>query len=249
MKRRDLLIAAGVLGAVFGGPPLVRRFLSGFEFAPLRGFDGFRRLEQGPVTSLPDAFFGIDAPTPKALRDRQLVMRDPCRYLFGEGVTGAGQIPIALFSDYFCPYCAVLSRHMIELQQQRSDIRLVVHELPLLGPQSLRIAKVALAAGLQGKHLPAHIWLTDKTLPPGPMPLRAFAKDLGLDPEQLARDAEGPEVATQLGITAALGTELGIVGTPGTMIGRTLVIGAISRRDIERLIDLELSDPTPVCGR
>jgi len=249
MKRRDLLIAAGVLGAVFGGLPMVRRYLSGFDFAPLRGFDGFRRLEQGPITSFPSFLLGIDSLTPDQLRDRQAVEADPCGYLFGgPGVSGGNQLPIAIFSDYFCPYCAVLSRRLIRLQHQRSNIRLIVHELPLLGPQSLRIAKVALAAGLQGKHLSAHIRLTDRMLPPGPVALGALAEDLGLDAEQLARDVEGPEVAAQLRITAALGTALGIVGTPGTMIGRTLVIGAISQHDIERLIDLELSDPGETCG-
>ena len=127
MKRRDLLIAIGVLGAVFGGPPLVRRYFSKFDFAPLPGFDGFRQLEQGPITSFPNFLLGIEASTPDQLRDRQAIEADPCRYLFGPNISGENQLSIAIFSDYFCPYCAVLGRQLIRLQQQRSDIRLVLN--------------------------------------------------------------------------------------------------------------------------
>lgn len=248
MRRRDLLIAIAVLGTVFGLPAALRRARSGFDFTPLAGFDGFRRLDQGPITSIPNFLVGIEKPTPEEVNDRKAIADDPCGYLFGPNGAGATQLPIALFSDYFCPYCAVLSHRLIRLEQQRDDIRLIVHELPLLGPRSLYSAKVALAARVQGKHLPAHIYLTDKVLAPGPAALRVFAQDLDLDPEQLARDVEGPEVAAQLRINGSLGAALGVIGTPGTMIGRTLVMGAISPRDLDRLIELELSEPATYCG-
>ena len=40
-----------------------------------------------------------------------------------------------------------------------------------------------------------------------------------------------------------LGGRLGIPGTPGTVVGRTLVIGAIKEADLNKLIDLERSEP------
>ena len=45
----------------------------------------------------------------------------------------------------------------------------------------------------------------------------------------------------------ALAARLGLSGTPALVVGRTIVSGAISEDDLERLIALEGALP-PVCG-
>jgi hypothetical protein len=247
MRRRDLMIALGVFAAVFTIPPLYRRAFSEFEFTPLTGFDGFRRLKYKASSSAPDFLMGMDSPTPEQIRTREAFHRDPCTFLFGPPVPDDNRLPIALFSDYFCPYCATLSRQLMRREREQGDIRLILHELPLLGPQSLRTAKIALAAKQQGKHLEAHAKLMDKMLPPGPVATRLFAEQLDLDPVQLARDAEGAQVATEIQVAGTLAKSLGIFGTPGTLIGRTLLIGALPSPDIDRLVELERSEPFAGC--
>ena len=190
---------------------------------------------------------GLTAPSAQQINDQAAIHDNPCSFLFGKNPVQGGKLPIAIFSDYFCPYCAVLSRHLIRLEQQRSDIRLIVHELPLLGARSLRIAKVALAAKRQGKHLSAHSYLMDKVLRPGPAALRQFASNLQLDLDLLQSDAESSDVAAELRVSQSLASALGIIGTPGTMIGRTLIIGAIPKEDIVRLVEMELQTMGSLC--
>ena len=83
---------------------------------------------------------------------------------------------------------------------------------------------------------------------PGPTGLRSFATALKLDPERLAADLRSDEVLREMNRTAAMAQVLGIIGTPATMIGQTLVVGAISAKDIKRLINLERSRARSSCA-
>jgi hypothetical protein len=248
LKRRDFLVSGAVLLAVFALPPYLRRLRPRFEFEPLPGTAGFRKLGLGPVSGGPDIFLGLDGVAEDLSEARTAFYTAPCQTLFGTPDAPDDRVPIAIFSDYNCPYCSVLSARLIRLVQNDAAIRLVWYELPLLGDRSVRAAHLALGAGLQGKYIAAHQYLMHKVLPPGQTGVQQFADELGLDANRLIADLNGAPVQDELRKARALAGIFGVIGTPTTIVGRTVVVGAISESDLLHLIDLERSEADRFCA-
>lgn len=245
MRRRDLLVMGGIVGVAVAIPPILRRLPAAFEFQPLEGFPGFRRLAGGAVSGGADPFFGLDGGTAPSAPAQT---GSPCQALFGPDGWGADTVPVAVFSDFNCPYCKVLEQRLIDLREEGMPIRLVWHEMPLLGPSSMRYAQAVTAAALLGAGEAARAYLSRTALRPGPAALRALAEATGLPADALIAEVASRRVADDIARSTALGRQLGIPGTPGTVVGRTLVIGAISEADLVQLIRLEASDPQTVCA-
>jgi predicted DsbA family dithiol-disulfide isomerase len=166
------------------------------------------------------------------------VRANPFPHLFG-GSDPDDVLPIAYFSDFYCPYCRVLERDLSKVLSEDPALRLVQHELPLLGGASVSAAKAVLAADLQGGYSDMKARLLRTGLITDEAYLRAVAPDLGLDADRLLHDMESPEIADRLLTSRALGKVFGIVGTPALVIGRTLVMGAVTNRTIERVVSDE----------
>ncbi len=250
-RRRDLLIWGGALAAGIGFSTWIRTRPTPLSFTPLATPPGFRMLgnvtggSTGGASGIGAALFaGLDAP---AAKDQTAPPADPCRALFGAPDPGDTRLPIAVFSDYFCPYCAAHSRALEDLAAARDDIRLVLHEWPVLTPRSPELARLALAAREQGATWEAHHWLMTHALPPGPAGARRLAQALDLDPDTLLSDTQAPWVSDHIRQATALANLFGLSGTPGTVIGRTLVAGATDLALLDRLADLERAEPG-VCG-
>lgn len=248
MRRRDLIILGGAAAGAAGFSKALRWYGARFEFTDIAGLPGFRRLDRGQASLGAAMLIGVERPDVAVTDAMAAVRRDPCGALFGGPVMPGDPLPVAVFSDYFCPYCAVLSRRLAEVVRGRSDLRLVLHELPLLRPRSETLARVALAASRQGAHWAAHLFLMERAMPPGAAAIRDMAARLDLDGDRLIADMDSDAVTGALRRSAALAQVFGIVATPGTVFGRTLVVGAVERQDIKRLIELELSEPSAVCN-
>lgn len=241
MKRRDALIISAAVAVAMAIPPILRRNASAFDFEPLNGFDGFRRLSRGATTGAGDPFFGLGRAGPTPL-DRPI-----CEALFGDIALPGQSLPVVVFTDVNCPNCAAYEARLIRLQQAGAPIEIIWHQLPLLGPRSVWAAKVTLAADMQKAGDVVHRDLMQRVLRPGPAGVRNVAARHGLDAAKLLADAQSANVQAQLDTAINLGAVLGIPGTPGSVVGRTLVIGAMNEQDLERLIDLELSEPFAGC--
>ena len=61
----------------------------------------------------------------------------------------------------------------------------------------------------------------------------------------MTEENQAPETQEQLARSASAFRAFGFVGTPGLVVGRTLVAGAISLRDLRALIELELGEDAP----
>ena len=55
------------------------------------------------------------------------------------------------FLDYNCPYCREGTPDLAKLVSEDGKVRLVLKELPVLGPESEDVARIAQAAIAQGK--------------------------------------------------------------------------------------------------
>lgn len=245
MRRRDVLIIGGAVAVALSVPRLLRRQDSGFEFSDISSLPGFRRLVQGRLSGGVDMLAGIETSEEAAASAR--LPYNLCRAIFPEPVV-PGRLPVAVFSDYYCPYCAILDRRLADLQASGAAIDLIFHELPLLGERSVWAARVALAASKQADHTDIHLDMMQRVLRPGVVGVRDVAGRHGLDAGRIMRDAQAAQMTVQVQDALALGRALGIPGTPGMVVGRTLVIGALSETELDQLIALEQETPFAGCA-
>src|SRR6516162_8967487 len=72
------------------------------------------------------------------------------------GGNPTGDVTLVEFFDYRCPYCKQVQPFLQALIKNDHGLRVVVKELPILGPASVYAARVALAAHKQGKYEQFH---------------------------------------------------------------------------------------------
>jgi protein-disulfide isomerase len=147
-----------------------------------------------------------------------------------------GDVTLVEFFDYRCGYCRRVVGSLRALVDQDDDLRVVFKEFPILGEDSVRASRAALAAERQGLYMPLHFALmqADDLSMEGIM---QAAAGVGLDTGQLAADMESPEVQAEIAATYALARELGIEGTPAFVIDDELIPGAVSQERLAALID------------
>lgn len=244
-RRRALLTGAtlAVAGWVWAVPKLMSRLPSGLSFRDMKGLPPFRELEgAGAVSSANAAFAGIDkvpAADPDQKRRIADVRADPCTALFGRLTDG--RLPVAFFSDFNCPNCRILDAILTEYDAANpGSIRIIRHELPILGPASVTASKAVLAAARQGAYAQMHDRLMRARLVTDLAFVAAMASAAGIDGQRLLADMQSPEIEAALKQSNAIASVFGFYGTPGTVIGRTVFMGAIPAGDVAQVIRDEL---------
>jgi len=202
------------------------------EFGPVRGAPGWSFATAGSVSGLePGGFATIGlqrGPAPlEPGRLDSVVHRD---------AAGDGRIRLAVFSDYFCPFCRRLIAQIAARHRADAALAVTWHELPLLGPNSVLAAKALMAAGLQGAYAEYHARLVAEGFVPQARSLGEVAAMAGLDAGRLMAEMEGPRVAALLADSAAAAARLGFFGTPGLVAERRAVLGALDPERMDRLI-------------
>jgi protein-disulfide isomerase len=147
-----------------------------------------------------------------------------------------GDVTVVEFFDYRCGYCRRVVGSLRALVEQDDNLRVVFKEFPILGEDSVRASRAALAAKRQGLYMPLHFALmaAEDLSMDGIM---QAAAGVGLDTEQLAADMEAPEIQAEIAATYALARDLGIEGTPAFVIDDELIPGAVSQDRLAALID------------
>jgi len=237
-------VALAVIALVAGYSAI---FLSGgedLEFAELASPAGFRALVLGGGLSRVDAMLGSLQNTPPAGRGS---VQDLCNGLLRDVGSPAlsgpvDGITIVEFFDYRCPYCKKLTKIISQLHAERG-VRVIYKEWPILGESSKLAARAALAAGKQNRYHEYHSLLMGAGFVPTPAYLEDLGVRLGLDLARWRQDMQSVETSSALGRTAALASTLGLSGTPALVVGHTIVQGAITRDQLEHLIDNEMSMP------
>lgn len=117
-----------------------------------------------------------------------------------------------------------------------NGLRLVRHELPVLGDASVLAAKAVLAAEEQGKHTAMKQRLSRATFITDEAFIRTVAQSVGIDARRLAADMASEDIARQLATSRALADMFGFVGTPALVIGSTVTVGAVTEGTIRAVI-------------
>ncbi|HEY8592877.1 MAG TPA: DsbA family protein [Sphingomicrobium sp.] len=167
--------------------------------------------------------------TVDALRDSQYepvlaAHRAALEKPFGSSWRGAEKPEITLveFYDYACPYCKASNPIVDRLLQEDKGLRVVYRELPILGPESVTAARLALAASKQGRFNQFHgaQWNAGK---PGPETTGAAARVAGIP----AEPKPDPAVEAELKQNFQLAGQLGATGTPVFVVGSRVLNGAV----------------------
>lgn len=147
-----------------------------------------------------------------------------------------GDVAIAEFFDLRCPYCRRLHAEMDAFLRRDRNVRVVLKDIPILGPASVVASRALLAAQRQGKYVEYYDALMRVRGNLDEAALRAEAGRVGLDFARIQRDMETPEVQRRIDENLRLARVLRIEGTPALVIGETLIPGAVDGRTLERTV-------------
>jgi protein-disulfide isomerase len=148
-----------------------------------------------------------------------------------------GNVTVVEFFDYRCPYCKTVSERLFNTVKADGNVRYVLKEFPILGPESVFASKAALAAVKQGKYLAFHQALMATRGALDQNAVLAVAKSVGLDVARLREDMDGPDIAKSLERNLKLAQALKIDGTPAFVIGNQVIPGAVSTEALKSVID------------
>lgn len=250
-SRRQAIATFGFLAlgyTAFRFAPSLSFLSENLAFEPLDNPTGFRRYVAGETTSALDPFIGLSAGDNSEEEVRKAaaldrVSADICSALYGNFDSTQSTVPMASFSDYYCPLCRVQTKRLSDLATEMgNEIEVVWHELPLLGEYSTLAAKAALAAKRQGAYVAFHERLMKSPFQATPEYLSVLSNDLGLDEAVFLSDVESDRVAQELENSSALAELFVLIGTPALVIGRTVVQGQISDRTIRQIVEMERSE-------
>lgn len=130
-----------------------------------------------------------------------------------------GDVSVVAFFDYNCPYCRTGAPELAKLIADDGKVRLVLKELPVLGPDSEDVARIAQASIAQGKYFE----LYEKLIAGEGRATKERALDvasgLGLDRAKLEEDMAGDAVKRALAENEGLATAIRARGVPFYLVG------------------------------
>ncbi len=150
-----------------------------------------------------------------------------------DGVIGNpdGKTTIVEFFDYNCHYCRQALSDMQALVDDDPDLRFVLKEFPILGPDSQKASVVSMAFKklMPEKYREFHTQLLGS---PGRANEEAAIKvalSLGADETALRKEMQDASIKKTVNNTYDLAQRLAITGTPSYVVGDQVVFGALGR--------------------
>lgn len=167
------------------------------------------------------------------LANRDAIFNDPADASKGNP---RADVVIAEFFDLRCPYCKRLHGDMDAFLRRDRNVRVVLKDIPILGPASVTASRALLAAQRQGKYVEYYDALMRVRGDLTEAVLRTEAERIGLDFARIRRDMEDGAIQQRIDANLRLARTLRIDGTPALVIGETLIPGAVDQRALERAV-------------
>ncbi len=179
----------------------------------------------------------------QANADRDLVasMRDPLENDGYSLVTGNpdGDVTVIEFLDYRCGYCKQAHDGVKALIASDPNIKFIIKEFPILGPESTFAARAAMASLAQGADM--YLKFNDAMMRHkgnlDQQTVMRIAGDVGIDQARLAQEVQNPEIASNIRETYGLARRLDISGTPAFIIGDTIVRGFLPYDALKEIVE------------
>ena len=137
-----------------------------------------------------------------------------------------GDVTVVEFFDYNCGFCRRAIGGMAKLVDDDKNVKVVFKEFPIFGKESEDAARIALAAGKQGKYWELHRALLETPGRSNKDKGLRLAKKLGLDTVKLEADMTSDDVNKEIEEVRKLADIMGIRGTPHFLIGDKVIPGA-----------------------
>lgn len=153
-----------------------------------------------------------------------------------------GDITVVEFMDYRCTYCRKAYEEVEDLVKTDGNIRFVLKEFPILGDDSVALARFAIAVRMlhgDEAYKKAHDALIVLRGTPEPATLGRLASDLGLEAQPILDKMDSDEVTAVIAANHALAGTLNITGTPTFVINKTMVRGYLPEDDMRQIVEQE----------
>jgi protein-disulfide isomerase len=166
-----------------------------------------------------------------------------------DGIVGNpnGKITIVEFYDYNCGYCKRAQADMLALTKANPDLRFVLKEFPILGPDSQKahVVSQAFLKLMPEKFEEFHNTLIEARGRATEESAIKLAISLGADEAKLREGMKDPEIASIFGKTYELANKLQITGTPSYVVGDEVVFGALG----EETLSEKIAAATAACSQ
>lgn len=138
-----------------------------------------------------------------------------------------GNFVIIEFFDYQCGWCKKTNAGMADAVKKAPNIRWILIDSPIFGPDSERIALYAMAADKQGKFAEYHDAIGKAQGKLDEAALIKIGTDLKLDTAKLKKDAEGQELKAKLAKNRDIAQKLNVRGVPMMIVDGKINPGAL----------------------
>ncbi|WP_307233338.1 DsbA family protein [Pararhizobium capsulatum] len=160
-----------------------------------------------------------------------------------------GDVTIVEFYDYNCGYCKRALADMETILANDKNVRFVLKELPILGPDSLAAHKVSaafrqVAPEKYGEFHRALLGGEDRATEETAI---AVAGRLGVSEADLRAKMETDAHDAAVKESYTLANNLGITGTPSYVVGNEAVFGAVGAEELETKVTNMRSCGKTVC--
>ncbi|GAA0771516.1 DsbA family protein [Roseibium denhamense] len=160
-----------------------------------------------------------------------------------------GSVTVVEFFDYNCGYCKRAYGDMVRLIEANPDLRVVLKEFPILGPESQAAATVAVAVNsvAPDKYLQFHeTLLLGRGVANQDSAMQA-ALAAGVNEDDLMAAMQTDEAQRTFEEVGALAQSLGLNGTPAYVVGEAIVPGAVGYDQLQALVDAEANCGETTC--
>ena len=136
---------------------------------------------------------------------------------------------IVEFFDYNCSYCKKAHQDILKIKQNKSDIKIIYKNFPILSENSKKLAEIALVIAKDSNEVfnKFHNLIMSKKGPVSKDYLKSVLDDLGYDLEKIKNSQKSTYVKNQLYIDSELAQKLSLRGTPAFILNDKLFFGYI----------------------
>jgi protein-disulfide isomerase len=140
------------------------------------------------------------------------------------------------FMDYFCGYCKKIHSELISVVEKRDDTRVIFLQHPILSESSNLIAKMVVAANLQGKGWDLHHGLFTVKGSLTQQKLDQIIIDTQINKTKLMIDMGKDEIDNTVQLSSFLAMGSGARGTPALFINEEFVGGYLPLEKLESML-------------
>ena len=141
------------------------------------------------------------------------------------------------FMDYFCGYCKKIHPELMSIVEKRDDTRVIYLHYPILSESSNIIAKMVVAANLQGKGWELHHGLFSVKGSITQQKLEQIINEAEINKTKLMIDIGKDEINNVVKLSSFLAMASGSRGTPSLFINEEFIGGYLPLEKLETMLN------------